>query len=774
MAENQWADALNDPTQATDPLTESIRRALSGQRSQMLPATVSQPASPPATRGYDPNDPAFSANVDMFPQLRQGAGQQPNLYEQLAQQALADAQEKPKDEPFHWRDVGKSLMAPLAVGLLSSLVYPKYAGRAAGIGQGIQSGIQTYQLQQKQEIERRAAAQKAAYQRANVLARLGQAQATEGLRAQQLQQTGELKALSLANQAQANQWRHEDAIARIQEAADAHKQASLDRNLSAADRLQHAREHDEMMLMLAKMRDAREGEKLEEQRRLNDAKIAHLKNLGALPDTPENRQAAFQLYMDLGQPAAARAAASGLPLGLLNKVISTTSTADLNQTKGMLAQEKIDQLKAEEREGPALAASIRPYLPELADELQLGRTTPKDALKLVGILSGRQMREEELGVKKDLGEGKLALGTASLQQRGREFEQRIAQEERRTKVLEDKSAWAMKHGNEMADIAHLNAETRKGYSEAQTRRLSQEADHKAEMWEREKGEAQAAIPVYQELADKGNTTAKAIVTALQNGALLSDPSMKPLVTALERQSRVLAPVKVIDLSTGLSKNVTRQEALDNETYRPWTAQAEKNITVMKSADAAIAGLLDSIDEAARMAGPEGDEPGPMGKTLRYWFNYKIFGGMGLSDEKMNQMSWTDLVQQQMLGTAGVFSGSRASGILLMITNHLPKQQDSTATLLSKSKTMELAMDLAKDAAGYKGSMIHDPEAVARAKKHMGVTDATTAREYEEKFRQYLDDQVRVRVDGQEMSKTELREAVKAGKIRPDATYEEVR
>lgn len=179
----------------------------------------------------------------------------------LAMQALARANAPQKEQS--WGDVGKGLIAPLAVGLLSSLVYPKYGGRAAGLGQGIQAGVGTWLQMQQQQAAARANAQKNAVATALALAKMGQSEQTGELKKATLAQTGELGKMriegmkeGIQQRREAAAMRYDEAQARLEELRQAAKQRSQDYRLSIAERAEASRQHNDLVKALAEMRMA--------------------------------------------------------------------------------------------------------------------------------------------------------------------------------------------------------------------------------------------------------------------------------------------------------------------------------------------------------------------------------------------------------------------------------------------------------------------------------------------------------------------------------------
>lgn len=103
-----------------------------------------------------------------------------STFEELQAQQL-QLLNPPPPQAQSWGDIGKGLIAPLALGLVSSLYYPKYAGRGAGIQQGINTALQTWLAQQRLQQQREATAQRGQIGKARALGSMASAQATKGL-----------------------------------------------------------------------------------------------------------------------------------------------------------------------------------------------------------------------------------------------------------------------------------------------------------------------------------------------------------------------------------------------------------------------------------------------------------------------------------------------------------------------------------------------------------------------------------------------------------------
>jgi hypothetical protein len=538
MAENPWADALTDPSMQTDPLTSAIRKAIYGPSNQAAPVAASQPAGQPASPS--------------------GGGQTMNPYEALALQSLYGAQEQPKEKS--WGDVGKGLMAPLAVGLLSSLVYPKYGGRAAGIGQGIQAGVQTYELQQKQEAERRAAAQKAAYQKANILAHLGQIVSNEELRKEQIKQTGQ----------------HQNIM-----------------------------EHQ-----------------------------------------------------------------------------------------------------------------------------------------------GEQRLQQ--------GDQRLVLDTKRVEQ-GDIRENRIAKHEETTEAL-NRERVALER-----EQKNINA--------GQYELKKTELDMKTAAVKAEYGAAQALI---DNLKDSKDPNDQAVVAMLKAGALPSSKGVQEMLKRGAQGGKVGTPRKVIDVNTGKQKVLFGEDyakQVNEGQVKPYSEAENTRLNRIMAGRSGIGLLMEAMSRPSIL---EAKEKWAATKLKDYWWNYRLWGGAGLTEDEKNLRSAIDFATQQAAGLSTAITNNRSLAMIKMVDAHFPKQQDRMATLYSKMRTITLGADLAIDAEGYGGDLIQDPKGLARAKALLHLDRASSPPDYERATAQIvaLNNQW-VEVDGKLMTKFEYMTKMQAGELPTSSAYTEV-
>lgn len=133
------------------------------------------------------------------PQMAQGAAIPPPqgpTYGQL-QGATLQALQPVQQRPQSWGDIGKGLVVPLTLGVLSSMGTPRHRGRGAAIATGAMNAFNAWaQMQQLQRLQQ-AAQQQAQTRQAGVLANLTRA---EGAKQYQQQRA------DLAQEAQAIQW----------------------------------------------------------------------------------------------------------------------------------------------------------------------------------------------------------------------------------------------------------------------------------------------------------------------------------------------------------------------------------------------------------------------------------------------------------------------------------------------------------------------------------------------------------------------------------------
>lgn len=228
-----------------NPIVAALKQ-IAGQQQQFMPDQTT--GLPP----YLATTPQGPIPPETIVPVQHPTEQQISPYDMAAIDELMHAHAPQKEKS--WSDTGKELMAPLAVGLLKSLVHSRYGGFLGGLREGIDTGVGLWQHQRDQAAASQAAAQRNAAARAAVFAKMGQAQATERLRQAQLEQTGELTRERIGAQREGIQSReqmHAETVA--MQAANA-AQASADRRFAQEQENRRAQEHNDVMQQIAAMR----------------------------------------------------------------------------------------------------------------------------------------------------------------------------------------------------------------------------------------------------------------------------------------------------------------------------------------------------------------------------------------------------------------------------------------------------------------------------------------------------------------------------------------
>lgn len=122
------------------------------------------------------------------PQMAQGAPNAPQQgvgYDQLQQAALRSMQPQ-QQQPQTWGDIGKQMIVPLGLGLLTALGSPRRRGVGASIATGAVNAFNAYELMKQHQAQQQVAQQRAQMAQAGMLSRLAQGAATQQYRQQQL------------------------------------------------------------------------------------------------------------------------------------------------------------------------------------------------------------------------------------------------------------------------------------------------------------------------------------------------------------------------------------------------------------------------------------------------------------------------------------------------------------------------------------------------------------------------------------------------------------
>lgn len=757
------AGAWNDKDQLVDPTTGQV---LLDERARAQQA--SGQGSP--AQGRDPLDEMIYKQL-----ANQGPTQDyHNPFQDQIVELMKKANEPAKEQS--WGDAGKQLLAPLAVGLLSSLVYPKYAGRAAGVGQGIQAGTQLWALQNAQRQALAEKQREGLYKQADIFAKLGQTEEMGKMRQEEARTRQQTGLLGLLEKRETHQDMLQMRYDQLAEQAKRDKLASEDRRLSVAERAEAARRHDETMRLLGNAMNAwryanmgaqndrhagdlaekaatreQKGDQFQQDQLRKRTEFAQNYELKVQTEKDEQDIKQQKAQIDRERMAlqhddksadrdvkleALKQREQGLDKRLAETLAQRREAEGHinNYHQGLLGERQEDRYSRERMGDQREAGLNQRSAAGLALKEQDLRRKVEEANRRIQLLQTEEERKMEADkVKAELGEkgieirnGRLVIETAKLQERGREFDIGTKQKadqfsEKIDQHVADRdlkvralNAQTSYH-DRLLDARNREDDYREKAAEANTQRAWQQATQIRQKTDELEHEWTMRQSLAQQYFDTGRPEDAKIGAAIAAGAPLGQIMKGPGGTGKIRR------IEKFDPETGTVRQFYVPEAEIAANPGKFTSDVGGGMGRLKEQQVENIKVLRPMLEQIRN---DLDDPRIARETTveRLYGNigYTYLHGLGVSEAQAKRITDMKAAFQILTGLASKLSGSRAATLLLQITPHFPDAKDTVALAREKMDRLDLIFDITAHSLGWEGG-VKDPERVRQLEDqlHLG-------------------------------------------------------